>query len=207
MEARALARLGDAKGCDRALAEAVRDFDPRKPGDDPAWIRYFDESELSAEFGHCLRDLGRATDAAHYASRSLVAVDGAFVRSDFFVTMVLADVHLASGELEQACDVALTGIRTEEARALRWSHVVAWVEDESAWVPVTDAGFDHERFAIYVWRSVRADGDTKTEKSPARWNCPRRQPRPYTSTAPAKHGSGWWPGRRGRTTASCSPAR
>jgi integrase len=59
----------------------------------------------------------------------------------------------------------LTGIRTEEARALRWSHVVAWLEDGSAWVPVTEGGFDHERFAIYVWRSVRADGDTKTEKS------------------------------------------
>jgi integrase len=59
----------------------------------------------------------------------------------------------------------LTGIRTEEARALRWSHVVAWVADEAAWVPVTEAGFDHERFAIYVWRSVRADGDTKTQKS------------------------------------------
>jgi integrase len=58
----------------------------------------------------------------------------------------------------------LTGIRTEEARALRWSHVVAWVDD-TAWVPVTEAGFDHERFAIYVWRSVRASGDTKTEKS------------------------------------------
>jgi integrase len=59
----------------------------------------------------------------------------------------------------------LTGIRTEEARALRWSHVVAWVEDDAAWRPVTEAGFDHKRFAIYVWRSVRADGDTKTEKS------------------------------------------
>jgi integrase len=59
----------------------------------------------------------------------------------------------------------LTGIRTEEARALRWSHVVAWAEGEAGWRPVTEVGFDHERFAIYVWRSVRADGDTKTEKS------------------------------------------
>ncbi|MFB4298443.1 tyrosine recombinase XerC [Actinomadura sp. NTSP31] len=58
----------------------------------------------------------------------------------------------------------LTGVRTEEARALRWDHVVAWV-DEEEWRPVVKAGFDHDRFAIYVWRSVRAGGDTKTEKS------------------------------------------
>jgi integrase len=59
----------------------------------------------------------------------------------------------------------LTGIRTEEARELLWSHLAAWVKDEAQWRPVTEAGFDHERFAIYVWRSVRANGDTKTEKS------------------------------------------
>jgi integrase len=59
----------------------------------------------------------------------------------------------------------LTGIRTEEARALRWSHVVAWVDENKQWQPVIEAGFDHERFAIYVWRSVRANADTKTEKS------------------------------------------
>ena len=59
----------------------------------------------------------------------------------------------------------MTGVRTEEARALRWAHVVAWVDDEAGWQPVTEVGFDHERFAIYVWRSVRAHGDTKTEKS------------------------------------------
>ena len=33
MEARALARLGDAKACDRALAEAVRAFERRRPED------------------------------------------------------------------------------------------------------------------------------------------------------------------------------
>jgi integrase len=66
----------------------------------------------------------------------------------------------------------LTGVRTEEARALRWSHVVAWEEhvvawEEKAgeWQPVSEAGFDHGKFAVYVWRSVRTDGDTKTEKS------------------------------------------
>jgi integrase len=41
----------------------------------------------------------------------------------------------------------LTGIRTEEARALRWDHV------------------DLEAETIAVWRSVRHGGDTKTAKS------------------------------------------
>jgi len=125
MEARALARLGDARGCDRALAEAVREFERRRPDDDPAWIRYFDESELAAEFGHCLRDLGRAADAAAYAGRSVRAAgDAGFARSDFFATMVLADACLAAGELEQGCATALAALRAGElirsARCVRY---------------------------------------------------------------------------------------
>jgi integrase len=58
----------------------------------------------------------------------------------------------------------MTGVRTEEARALRWDHVVAWTEG-AGWRPVTEVGFDYERLAIYVWRSVREHGDTKTKKS------------------------------------------
>ena len=57
----------------------------------------------------------------------------------------------------------LTGLRTEEARALRWDHVVAWAG--SQWQPVTEAGFDHEQLAVLVWRSDRAGGDSKTPRS------------------------------------------
>ena len=104
MEARALARLGEAKACDLALAAAVTEYERRKPEDDPAWFQYFDEAELSAEFGHCLRDLGRAEGRrrARRAQRRR-SPDGRFVRSDFFATMVLADSYLAAGEAEQAC--------------------------------------------------------------------------------------------------------
>ena len=41
----------------------------------------------------------------------------------------------------------LTGVRSEEARALTWEHV------------------DLEAGTILVWRSVRAHGDTKTNRS------------------------------------------
>jgi hypothetical protein len=70
MEARALARLGDAKACDGALAEAVNEFELRMPEDDPEWIHYFDEAELAAEISHCMRDLGRPDDASLHASRT-----------------------------------------------------------------------------------------------------------------------------------------
>ena len=49
-----------------------------------------------------------------------------------------------------------TGIRTEEARALRWDHVDL-DGDPDARSPVSPS--------IAVWRSVRLRGDTKTEKS------------------------------------------
>ena len=50
----------------------------------------------------------------------------------------------------------LTGIRTEEARALRWAHVDL-DGDPGAHPPVPPH--------IAVWRSVRVHGDTKTERS------------------------------------------
>ena len=66
----------------------------------------------------------------------------------------------------------LTGLRTEEVRALRWDHVVAWVAGQ--WEPVSEAGFDHEQLAVFVWRADRAGGDTKTPKSRRTLALPRR---------------------------------
>jgi integrase len=73
----------------------------------------------------------------------------------------------------------LSGIRTEEARALRWDHVVRWMGTTVGWQPVISAGFDHadgteDRYAIYVWRAQRHGGDTKTGKSRRTLALPRR---------------------------------
>src|SRR5262249_49720802 len=66
----------------------------------------------------------------------------------------------------------LSGVRTEEARALRWDHVVAWVSGQ--WVPVLEAGFDHEQVAVFVWRAGRAGGGTKTPQSRRALALPRQ---------------------------------
>ena len=61
------------------------------------------------------------------------------------------------------CLCLATGIRTEEARALRWEHVD--FGDPAGKPPVAASAA--------VWRSVRSHGDTKTEKSRRTLGLPR----------------------------------
>jgi integrase len=67
----------------------------------------------------------------------------------------------------------VVGVRTEEARALRWDDVVTWVDDVAGWQPVTEVGFDgaragEDRFAINVWRSDRYGGEGTASPRPRR---------------------------------------
>jgi len=126
MEARALAVGGESVGASKALNSAVRVFEKREPSRDPDWISYFDDAELSAEFSHCFRDLGRHADAVTYAER---AISGASERSDFFVRMVEATSRLGTpnsphGDLDQACAVAgeavKSGVQLKSARCVRY---------------------------------------------------------------------------------------
>lgn len=124
MEARALARTGDRRGCEQALAEAARFLDRRNSGDEPEWITYFDEAELAAEAAHCFRDVNSARQAVEHAGN---AMSGSHVRSDFFVTMVLADAHLRAGEVEEACRVTLDALDLGEQ--LRSGRCVSYLRE------------------------------------------------------------------------------
>lgn len=78
-----------------------------------------------------------------------------------------AVLSTAEGTAIEAYIVAslLTGARTEELRALRWSHVdLVGDPDADPAVPPS----------IQVWRSVRAGGDTKTKKSRRTLQLPAR---------------------------------
>jgi integrase len=83
------------------------------------------------------------------------------------LTQEQASALLAAAENTrmQAC-IALclaTGIRTEEAEALRWENVDFGDPGADRPVPTSAA----------VRRSARAHGDTQTEKSSGPWPCPR----------------------------------
>jgi hypothetical protein len=126
MEARALARLGDVRGCDLALAEAERQLGMRTLDSDPPYIAYFDEVELAAEFGHCFRDLGRSVEATQRGAGSVIG-DGLNNRSDFFATMVQAESYTAQGEIGRGFDLALTALQLGES--LKSARCVQYVRE------------------------------------------------------------------------------
>jgi hypothetical protein len=109
MEARAAAATpGSRVDCLRALKAAEVAFERRRPGTDPAWMAYFDESELADEFAHCFRDLGEPDQAYRYATQCLAAdTNGAYARSRTFSRIVLAQSLLGQGELEEACRIGI----------------------------------------------------------------------------------------------------
>ena len=153
MEARALARLGDAQACDHALSESMREFERANPDNDPEWIRYFNESELSAEFAHCMRDLGRTADAIAHAGNGLGNF-GDSARSDFFVSIVLADAHLAAGDIEQACSVTLRALAAGEQ--IRSARCVSYLREFIGHLPPTRsrtlADFREQAAESRLWR-------------------------------------------------------
>jgi hypothetical protein len=160
---------GDASGCDKAMAGAVQEFERRKPEDDPAdWFAYFDDAELAAELGHCNRDLGRAIDASAYASQSIGA-NGEYVRSDFFVTMVLADAYLGQGEVEQACHAALTALRIgEQLKSARCSAYVSSFRQRltSLGPMISTRSFLEEAATARVWTADSSFRVGKASRAP-----------------------------------------
>lgn len=153
MEARAFAALGDRRACHLALSEAERIFERRNPRDDPNWFQYFDHAELEAEFGHCFRDLGDFSAAVGHARSGLDGSRGP--RSDFFVTMVLADSYLGAGEIELACQTVLDAMN--EGEQLRSARCTRYLRDfRSRVAPLSSAAAVqklHEDAAAFpVWQ-------------------------------------------------------
>ncbi len=160
MEARALARLGDARGCELALADAVSTFEHRNPENDPEWFRYFDDAELAAELGHCFRDLGKAEAATQYATRSIGSCCG--TRSDFFATMVLADAHLRAGQADEACRVALDALKLGEG--LKSARCASYLREFQAHLapagnPAAVRDFAEQASGSALWRQATAQVD------------------------------------------------
>ena len=101
-EAHGHAARNDARACAVALGEADRAFGQAAPGEDPAWLAYFDEAYLAARMAQCFRDLGQGRQAARFARRSL-DMNQAYVRGRAFNLALLGAALAQQGQVEQAC--------------------------------------------------------------------------------------------------------
>jgi hypothetical protein len=115
LEARAYANLGQVNKCHRAVRMAEDTFGDARPGEDPAWISFFNEAELHAENAHSYRDLayvaGRSPTYASLAQPEMrKAVEGfsgdqVHQRAYALNLVGMGTVHLLMQEPEQAAHV------------------------------------------------------------------------------------------------------
>ncbi|WP_044882961.1 hypothetical protein [Frankia torreyi] len=126
MEARALASLGEAQGCTRAIHKAEQLFERQTPNDDPPWIAFFNSEELAGEAAHCYRDLGRARETRIFGA---MALDPANTppRTRAFIGMVNAAGALSGGSLDEA--VALASEAVDYAISLQSKRYLRYLVD------------------------------------------------------------------------------
>jgi transcriptional regulator with XRE-family HTH domain len=121
MEAHGHALRRDARACLTAMRTAERSLDAVRDDAGPSWLEYFDRAYLAAKFAHALLALGESKPAERFAVRSLRMSDG-YDRGRLFNTVLLAQIHADSGDLDSACELGrrsvtmASGIRSARGR-------------------------------------------------------------------------------------------
>ncbi|AEM88972.1 helix-turn-helix domain-containing protein [Streptomyces violaceusniger] len=102
-QARALAKLGDARACFHALNRA-RDFLDQGPHDaDPSWAYWVQWPEVDMLTGSCMLDLGRPADAQRHFSQADAAYGPEYVRTHVLYLSRMATAQLQQHDVEAAC--------------------------------------------------------------------------------------------------------
>ncbi|GGM84569.1 hypothetical protein GCM10012275_64100 [Longimycelium tulufanense] len=113
MEARALASMGDTRGCITILHQAEQEFEKRNPDSDPDWISYFDALELAGEASHCFRDLGKPRETQLFVAQAIDPVRTP-PRTRAFIGMVSAAGALTARSLKESIALATDAVKMAE---------------------------------------------------------------------------------------------
>lgn len=109
-QARVHAKLGDVPATLTSVANADREFSRCVPGDDPAWMRYYDSAQHAGDTGHALFDIAvHGSFVGEARDRLAAAVNGhadAAARSRTMSTIKLASLVMATGDPDEATTIA-----------------------------------------------------------------------------------------------------
>ncbi|MFI1700415.1 sporulation protein [Streptomyces bobili] len=137
IEARAQARLGDARAAAAALADSERllELADTAPGNEPSWIGYYTAARMSADAVEIHRDLHLPDAALRWNEQAAPMSADDFTRSVGMRMTLVASAHLQRGDLDQALAhgqqavVILSSVRSTRAA----DYLTSVVRDMAPW--------------------------------------------------------------------------
>ncbi len=100
------ARAGETRHTERALAVVDTGYDRRRPADDPEWVYWLDENEITVMAGRCYVELGQPDRALPLLTSVLERYDERQTRESALYTSWLAEAHVLAGDVEHAAALA-----------------------------------------------------------------------------------------------------
>jgi DNA-binding XRE family transcriptional regulator/tetratricopeptide (TPR) repeat protein len=147
-EAASHAALGDRRAALTALSRATDAFGRIEPASEPAWMGFFGEAELFAQYGRVHRDLARqdrrlcAETAVGWVDQALHAFEASHDRSYTLNLVGLCSAYFLAGAVDDGLEVALTAL--DRARGLTsarvWDRITNLRRDFETYLTVPSIG-------------------------------------------------------------------
>ena len=123
IEARAHARLDDARSASAALAASETLLGRARPGgDEPAWIDFYHHARLSADAAEVFRDLKNPNAALAWNRQATAMQPGVFTRSVGMRLAIVGTAHLQARDLDRGLELGNQSVdilaRVQSSRAL-----------------------------------------------------------------------------------------
>lgn len=112
---------GDRRSCTKALRHAQTAIDRTLPGTGPEWSAYFSPAHFAGTAARCYRDLQLYRTALAHGPAALRLPNDS-TRTHALHTALLATIHAANGDLDEACrsgDQAIPHLHTVKSQRVR----------------------------------------------------------------------------------------
>jgi tetratricopeptide (TPR) repeat protein len=100
------ARAREIRHAERALAAAETEYERRRTADDPEWVYWLTEDEITIMAGRCYVELGQPDRAIPLLTGVLARYDERQTRESALYTSWLAEAHVQAGDVEHAAALA-----------------------------------------------------------------------------------------------------